>query len=141
MERRFTILLTDRNRHVRELLRRELAAEGYRVETARDGREVLGCLYHVSSIDLLVLDPDILYMAEAGLLKRLRRLRPELPVILHGFSLEELEALKLDQPFLFLEKSENMDRLKARIREVLHGIHPDGVDASPPQPLPRPSSS
>ena len=36
------ILIADRNRHVRDFLRRELGAEGYQVEVARDGREVLG---------------------------------------------------------------------------------------------------
>ena len=38
------ILLTDRNRHVRELLRRELETEGYVVAVARDAQEILGLL-------------------------------------------------------------------------------------------------
>ena len=38
---KFTILIADRNRHVREFLRRELMAEDYCVEVAKDGREVL----------------------------------------------------------------------------------------------------
>jgi DNA-binding NtrC family response regulator len=115
MESSFAILLTDRNRHVRELLRRELSAEGYRVETARDGRDVLGFLYHVEALDLLVLDPEIPYMLEVGLLRRLAQLRPELPVIIHGFSPEDVGSLASLQTVVFLEKSENMDRLKAMV--------------------------
>lgn len=121
----FTILLTDRNRHVRDLLRRELSAEGYRVETARDGREVLGYLYHVAAIDLLILDPEIPYVTEVGLLRRLGQLRPELPVILHGFSVEELGSFRSLQSLRLLEKNENTDRLKAMVREVLQGTHPE----------------
>lgn len=132
MEPPFALLLTDRNRHVRELLCRELSAEGYRVETARDGREVLGFLYHVAAIDLLILDPDIPYVAEVGLLRRLGQLRPELPVIIHCFSLEDVGSLASLHSAAFLEKNENTDRLKSMVREVLERNYPDRVEPGPP---------
>ncbi|MCU0573873.1 MAG: response regulator [Syntrophobacteraceae bacterium] len=132
MEPSFAILLTDRNRHVRELFRRELSAEGYRVEMARDGREVLGFLYHVAVIDLLILDPDIPYVAEVGLLRRLGQLRPELPVIIHSFSLEDVGSLASLHSAAFLEKNENTDRLKSMVREVLERTYPDRVEPGPP---------
>jgi DNA-binding NtrC family response regulator len=127
MEPSFSILLTDRNRHVRELLRRELSAEGYRVETARDAREVLGFLYHVATVDLLVLDPDIPYVSEVGLFKKLGRLRPDLPVIIHSFLEEDSSSPSLFQAAAFLEKNENTDRLKAIVREVLQRIYPERI--------------
>jgi CheY-like chemotaxis protein len=40
----FTILIADRNPNVRELLKRELVAEGYSVQLARSSREVLSCM-------------------------------------------------------------------------------------------------
>lgn len=132
METSFAILLTDRNRHVRELLRRELSAEGYRVETARDAREVLGFLYHVAAIDLLILDPEIPYVAEVGLLRRLGQLRPELPVIIHCFSLEDVGTLASIHSAAFLEKNENTDRLKAMVREILAQTRPERFDIGPP---------
>lgn len=125
MEPSFSILLTDRNRHVRELLRRELSTEGYRVETARDAREVLLFLYHVAPVDLLVLDLDIPYIAEVGLFKKLSQLRPDLPVIIHSFLEEDFSLPSLFKAAAFLEKSENTDRLKAVVREVLRLIYPD----------------
>jgi DNA-binding response OmpR family regulator len=134
MESSFCILLTDRNRHVRELLRRELSGEGYRVETARDGREVLGFLYHVATIDLLILDLDIPYVAEAGLLRKLGQLRPELPVIIHSFSQEEGGPLMSLQTAAFLEKSENTDRLKTMVREVLARNYPDRMEIEGSRP-------
>ncbi len=132
MEPSFSILLTDRNRHVRELLRRELSAEGYRVETARDGREVLGFLYHVANIDLLILDLEIPYVVEVGLLRKLGQLRPELPVIIHSFSLEECGTGFALQMAAFLEKSENTDLLKSMVREVLARTYPDRTAGSHP---------
>lgn len=132
MEPSFSILLTDRNRHVRELLRRELSSEGYRVETARDGREVLGFLYHVAAIDLLILDLDIPFVAEVGLFKKLGQLRPELPVIIHSFSVEESDpAISMVQVAGSVEKSENTDRLKAIVRKVLVRCYPDRVEERP----------
>ncbi|NTW36145.1 MAG: response regulator [Syntrophobacteraceae bacterium] len=132
MESSFSILLTDRNRHVRELLRRELSCEGYRVETARDGREVLGFLYHVATVDLLILDLEIPYVAEVGLLRKLGQLRPELPVIIHSFSPEDGGPSIPVQTAALLEKSENTDRLKTMVREVLAKTYPDRLEGGGP---------
>lgn len=52
----FTILIADRNRHVRELLRREFEADGYRVRLARDDRQVLTVINSAEPLDLLILD-------------------------------------------------------------------------------------
>lgn len=41
MEKKFTLLIADRNRNVREFLKRELIAEGYGVKVARNGQEIL----------------------------------------------------------------------------------------------------
>ena len=128
MEPSFSILLTDRNRHVRELLCRELTGEGYRVETARDGREVLGFLYHVATIDLLILDLDIPYVAEVGLLRKLSQLRPELPVIIHSFSQEDAGPFMSLQAAAFLEKSENTDHLKTMVHGMLVKAYPDRAE-------------
>ncbi len=132
MESSFSILLTDRNRHVRELLRRELSGEGYRVETARDGREVLGFLYHVATVDLLILDLEIPYVAEVGLLRKLGQLRPELPVIIHSFSPEDGGPSISVPTAAFLEKNENTDRLKTMVREVLAKTYPDRLEGGRP---------
>ena len=66
------ILLADRNRHVRDLLRRELSAEGYVVEVARDGREVLERLNGDDPPHLLILDLEIPYLDETEVWARCR---------------------------------------------------------------------
>ena len=65
------ILIADRNRHVREFLRRELLAEGYQVEEARDGREILGLLNGGTLPDLLILDLELPFVSELKALELL----------------------------------------------------------------------
>ena len=45
MGRQFTILISDRNRNVREFLKREMMGEAYRVRLAKSWREVLGYFF------------------------------------------------------------------------------------------------
>ena len=52
----FIIMIADRNRNVRELLRRELESEGYQVRLAKDGRQVLRSINSDEPPDLLILD-------------------------------------------------------------------------------------
>ena len=81
-----TILVTERNGNIRELLRRELGRAGYRVLTAADApaaRDILGAN---ATVDLVILDeelPDA--TGEAGL-AALFGATGGPPVILHAFS-------------------------------------------------------
>lgn len=59
MGRQFTILISDRNRNVREFLKCEMMTEGYRVRLAKSGREVLELACNDESIDLAILDLDL----------------------------------------------------------------------------------
>ena len=52
----FTILVADRNPNVRDFLKRELMAEGYRVLQAKDNREVLKRVFSRTPLDLLIFD-------------------------------------------------------------------------------------
>lgn len=85
MQRAFTILIADRNRHVRELLKRELEAESFQVLLAKSSREVLERIAGHESFDLLILDPDLPDADESPLLKKLQDLGPDLPLVIHTF--------------------------------------------------------
>ena len=54
-----SILIADRNSHVRTFLMRELMAEGYRVILAATAENVLKIVFTRDDIDLLVLDPHL----------------------------------------------------------------------------------
>jgi DNA-binding NtrC family response regulator len=114
------LLLADRNRHVRELLRRELESEGYQVAVARDAQEILALLAQGAMPDLLILDLEIPYAAELKLLEQLQALYPTLPVLIHSFQPEDPQELILSKAMAFLEKTEDPHQLKATIAELMH---------------------
>ena len=111
------ILIADRNRHVREFLRRELLTEGYRVEAARDGREVLQMLNGENPPDLLILDLELPYVTELKVLELLQERLPSLPVVIHSF-LPEAES-HFPEAATFLEKREDTDLLKEVVAHLL----------------------
>jgi DNA-binding NtrC family response regulator len=123
------ILIADRNRNVRDLLRRELTAEGYVVEVARDAREVLGRINGEDPPHLLILDLEIPYLDEPEVWARLRDRQPPLPVVIHTFLPEYPTHLTLPIAAAFLEKKGDTDQLKAVIAEVIGEHYPQGVPA------------
>ena len=78
-----TILIADRNSHVRMFLMRELLAEGYRVQLAATAENVLNIVYTQRPIDLLILDPELPDIEADVLLEKLCDRIPVLPVVLH----------------------------------------------------------
>ena len=123
------ILIADRNRNVRDLLRRELTAEGYVVEVARDGREVLGRINGEAPPHLLILDLEIPYLDEPEVWFRLKDRQPSLPVVIHTFLPEYPTSLTLPIAAAFLEKKGDTDELKAVVAEVIEKHYPGGVPA------------
>ncbi|MFZ5452887.1 MAG: response regulator [Thermodesulfobacteriota bacterium] len=113
------ILIADRNRHVREFLQRELLAEGYQVEAARDGREVLERFQGENPPDLLILDLELPYAAELKVLESLNEQRPSLPVVIHSFPPESEQDVP--KTAAFLVKSEDTNLLKEVVAELLGG--------------------
>jgi len=123
------ILIADRNRHVRDFLRRELAAEGYVVEVARDGREVLGRINGDDPPHLLILDLEIPYLDEPEVWFRLKDRQPSLPVVIHTFLPEYPTNLTLPIAATFLEKKGDTDLLKTVVAQVIEKYYPKGVPA------------
>ncbi len=118
------ILISDSNRHVREFLRRELGAEGYEVEVARDGRELLALICGAEPPHLVLLDLEIPYLDELEIWSRLNDRQPPLPVVIHTFLPEYPTHLAVPQAAAFLEKKGDTDELKAVVAEVLDKYYP-----------------
>ncbi|MGQ9795527.1 hypothetical protein [Desulfosoma sp.] len=85
MDRPFRIVVTDRNRHVRAFVRRELAQDGYEVMEAVDYRELQKILGSSVNVDLLVLDPDIAVQSLRVVLRTLKQRYPTMRVVAHSF--------------------------------------------------------
>jgi CheY-like chemotaxis protein len=121
----FTILIADRNPNVRELLKRELVAEGYHVHLARSGREVLNCVDDATrSPDLVIMDPDLPDMGEVSLLELIRQKKPELPVVVHTFLAEYINhPIVLHSAAVVEKDGRHVDRLKEAVEEVLTKVY------------------
>ena len=114
------LLIVDDDREMRDLLRKVLEKEGYRVSVAGDGREALAVLAR-GIFDLVV--TDLLMPRDGGLqlLQALNHLRPALPVIIvtafgdwHSYT----QALDLGAA-AFISKPLRMSELIAAVHSAL----------------------
>jgi len=116
----FAILIADRNPNVREFLKREMMAEGYRVRLAKNCREVLRWVYHYEPLDLVILDPDLPDASEVPLLEKLNDRIPTLPVVVHTFSTDYDTLINSSSPVAFVEKEGNsIEGLKKVVFDML----------------------
>ncbi len=125
MKNEFLILIADRNRHVRDFLRRELMEDGYRVQVAKDGREVQTIIDGENPPDLLILDLEVPYVSGYALLEKLQNRTPPLPVVIHTFLTEYNSQLNGRKIATFVEKSGKTDCLKAAVMDMLKVFYPN----------------
>lgn len=116
--RPWKILIADRNRHVRDLLRRELRVEGYEVAEAWDGHEVWQRLTGPDPPDVLILDPDLPYLEDLVEMAQFQEHPPTVPMILYMFR-EEEPQVPLPQAAVRLEKREDPRPLKEVVARIL----------------------
>lgn len=120
MKKEFTILIADRNPHVRKLLEREIIAEGYRVRLAKNARDVLEWVYHYEPLDLLILDPDLPETEDTLMLKKLNNRIPALPVIVHSYLTDYTGHAAVLKTAVFVEKrGSSIEYLKKLISDIL----------------------
>lgn len=125
MQEPFTILIADRNPHVRRFLKREMMEEGYHVRLAKNAREVLEFVFDHEPLDLLILDLDLPDASELDILRKLQERFPVLPVVVHTFLSEYVNHSFVLSSSAFVEKEgSNIDRLKTAVREILRKSYP-----------------
>ena len=114
------ILLVDDEYIILESIPPMLASLGHVVRTAPHGEEALRCLESPEDFDLVILDHNMPGMTGADALRRLRRLRPALPVIFSsGFLDAQTEALLADTPHVWmLKKPYRMWDMQRALAEV-----------------------
>ena len=127
-----TILIADRNSHVRMFLMRELMSEGYRVQLAATAENVLKIVYAQRQIDLLILDPDLPGIEPGALLEKLAGRIPALPVILHTHRPHDEALFTTSNPWAtVIEKAgDSVERIKEIVGKLLSSIDYDFSEAS-----------
>jgi two-component system response regulator PilR (NtrC family) len=134
-----TILVVDDDQGMRELIEILLAREGYEVKTAADGREAVELLGKVR-FDLVVTDLKMPQVDGIDLLKRVKEVSPETPVIIvTAFASGEtaLTAMK-EGAYDYLEKNFDVNDLLGLVRDALRKKPADRAELSQPQEAPAP---
>jgi DNA-binding NtrC family response regulator len=130
VEQKYTILIADRNPHVREFLRRELTSAGYRIVLADTGQDVVKRVYQQEPIDLLILDPDLPDMEESDLLIKIRNRIPALPVVVHTYTSDYETHRYLENAAAFVEKGgSSIENLRQVVSDILNQLKPKPATA------------
>jgi DNA-binding NtrC family response regulator len=121
MVKEFTILISDRNRNIREYLKREFEADGFRVRLAKSAREVLEWIYQNIPIDLVILDPELPGVDNIPLLEKISDRVPILPIVVHSFSPDYCNQTNGSASVHFVEKKgSSIEYLKKEIFRLLN---------------------
>jgi signal transduction histidine kinase len=119
-----TLLLTDDEDLVRDLVRSILTARGYQVLVARDGKESLEIgSRHEGTIHLLLTDMSMPNMNGRELAQRLAEMRPGMKTLyMSGYMEDSGNGNKESLPeALFIQKPFRPEALARKVREVLDG--------------------
>ncbi len=130
-----TLLVTEDEDGVRELVRTVLEIGGYRVLAAASAREALALAEtHRGPIDLVVTDVVMPGMSGVELARRLKATRPAIGILyLSGYTEEEvIRRGLLASSVRFLEKPFTPEALSAKVREILDSVPWEQAVASPP---------
>lgn len=114
------VLIVDDEPHVRFVIERTLAQEGYDLDTAASGEEAIGRLRQ-NQYDLLLLDLQMEPVSGMEVLEAARQANPDLMVIIltaHGTLESAVAALRLGA-FDYLFKPALPDAIRQRVREGL----------------------
>jgi len=119
----YHILIVDRNANVRDFLRREFLKESYQVVAVKDGVRLCEALAGEAPPDLVLLDPDAPFLEDGPVLERIKRQTAGLPVILHTYCEEKSQHPLARTCAAMVEKSGDIDKLKAIVKQVLLSRH------------------
>ncbi len=124
-----TVLLAEDDAAIAEPLSRALQREGHHVVVVADGPEALR---HASDVDLLVLDLGLPGMDGLDVCRRLRRSRPDLPVLMLTARTDEVDfVVGLDAGADdYVGKPFRLAELMARVRALLRRSVPDVLEVA-----------
>ena len=118
VEEKKKILLVDDEDGIQLLYREEFEEEGYLVDSAINGEEALR-KFKAAQPDLVILDINMPGMNGIEVLRQMKEINAELPVILSSAYQEYKEDFGTWASEDYIVKSANMDELKAAVHKYL----------------------
>lgn len=112
------ILLVDDEESIHLLYREEFEEDGYEVHSALSGEEALEKL-NIVTPDLVILDINMPGMNGIDVLRRMKEMQPNMPVILCSAYQEFKQDLASWASDAYIVKSANLDELKAAVHNLL----------------------
>ncbi len=112
------ILLVDDEESIQLLYRGEFEDEGFEIDSAYNGVEALA-KFQENPPDLVILDINMPGMNGIEVLRQMKELRAELPVILSSAYQEYKQDFGTWASEAYVVKSANMDELKVTVRKYL----------------------
>lgn len=118
------ILVVDDELVIRSLLSEMLSEDGFSVATAENGQRGLECI-HRGGVDLVISDVHMPVMSGPELLSELRKINPDLPVIVLDSIPERREEIGsgpatacIEKPFDLQELRDAIDRLRGGLAKL-----------------------
>ncbi|CAK8713711.1 MAG: response regulator [Candidatus Electrothrix sp. LOE1_4_5] len=112
------VLLVDDEESILLLYSEEIEEEGFAVEVAHNGDQALG-VFKTSPPDLVILDINMPGMNGIEVLRQMKDINADLPIILSSAYPEYKENLGAWASDEYIVKSANTDELKAAVHKYL----------------------
>ena len=115
----FSILVFDRNKYIRELVKRELELEGYKVHVARTFHELIGLMERPVVFKLMILDLEVQDIDQSlDLVRDKLRKSPEVTVVVHMFNEIPSRLADLDNVRFVEKNAVSVEAIKAIARDL-----------------------
>ena len=131
-----TILVVDDDPHILEVLETRLSSAGFRTITAAGGQEAMEIL-HSQQVDLMISDVRMPGLGGMDLLKEVRELQPELPIIFltaYGTIPDAVRAIKAGAVEYFTKPFNGRD-LVLKVQKILREAE---ISAAPVKAVAKP---
>jgi len=119
MMRTCTILVTDRNKYIRELVKRELSFAGYTIHVAENIHEIQSILNSTMEIDAMILDADLFFVVgDPNELLNMLKIRPKMWTFIHIY--KEHPELQFDneKTFCIEKKAGSIEEINLLVKKM-----------------------